>query len=354
MRTLERKTGIPGLALLVVTLSAACAPSGPAKLTVLTHDAFAISDAVLAEFETEYNVDVEIVKGGDAGTVVNQAILTKDAPLADVLYGVDNTFLSRALDAGIFDEYTSATASTFSPDLNANTQGRVTAIDYGDVCVNIDKEAVAEGMPEPTTLQSLTNPEYAGKLVVENPATSSPGLAFLMATIGQFGEGDNSYGISWQEFWQALVGNDVLVVDDWDTAYYTSFSGGAGEGDRPLVVSYATSPAAEVVFAETPISEPPTSVLTDACFLQIEYAGVLHGSNSPDGARKFIDFMVSPEFQSDIPLNMFVYPANTAATIPEVFTQNSATASNVISIDPAQIEANREAWIDEWTNIVLH
>ena len=343
------------LALLALVASSACAAAqGPTKLTVLTHDAFAISDEVLAKFETQYKVDVEIVKGGDAGAMVNQAILTKDAPLADVLYGVDNTFLSRALEAGIFDAYVSPTASTFSPDLTFGTEGQVTPIDYGDVCINIDKDAFGDGLPAPATLQALTNPEYAGKLVVENPATSSPGLAFLMATIGHFGEGDSAYGISWQEFWRALVANDVLVVDDWDTAYYTSFSGGAGEGDRPLVVSYATSPAAEVVFADPPVNQAPTSVLTDACFLQIEYAGVLHGAKSPDGARKFIDFMVSPEFQSDIPLNMFVYPANTAATIPEVFTENSATVTNVISIDPAQIEANREAWIDEWTNIVLH
>ena len=353
MRTLERFIAIAAPAALAVAALTGCAAAQPSKLTVLTHDSFAISDEVLAIFEKQYGVDVEILKGGDAGAMVNQAILTKDAPLADVLYGVDNTFLSRALDAGIFDEFVSSTASTFSPDLNANTQGRVTPIDYGDVCINIDKDALADGLPEPSTLQSLTEPEYAGKVVVENPATSSPGLAFLMTTVGVFGEGDNNYGISWKEYWQALVSNDVLVVDDWDTAYYTSFSGGAGEGDRPLVVSYATSPAAEVVFAETPITEAPTSVLTDACFLQIEYAGVLHGTKSPDGARRFIDFMVSPEFQSDIPLNMFVYPANDAATIPEVFSEHSATATNVISFDPATIEANREAWIDEWTDIVL-
>ena len=342
------------LAAAIVLATSACAAQAPAKLVVLTHDAFAISDAVLAKFESTYGVDVEILKGGDAGVMVNQAILTKDAPLADVLYGVDNTFLSRALDAGIFDSYTSSVASNFSPDLNANTNGLVTPIDYGDVCVNIDNDAVAAGMPAPATLQALTDPEYRGKLVVENPATSSPGLAFLMATIGSFGEGDNTYGISWQEFWALLVQNDVLVVDDWDTAYYTSFSGGAGEGDRPLVVSYATSPVAEVFFSDPPVAEAPTSVLADTCFLQIEYAGVLRGAKSVDGARKLIDFMVSPEFQADIPLNMFVFPANPAAVVPEVFTQYAATPMNVISFDPAEIDANRERWIQEWTDIVLH
>jgi thiamine transport system substrate-binding protein len=340
------------LAALSVAL-AGCSAAAPDKVVVLTHDSFAISDEVLASFKTQTGLDVEIVKGGDAGEVVNKAILTKDAPLADVLYGVDNTFLSRALAAGIFDEYTSSIAAEFSADLNANTEGRVTPIDYGDVCVNIDNDALDAGLPVPATLQSLTNPEYAGKLVVENPATSSPGLAFLLATVGHFGDGDNTYGISWQEFWTALALNDVLVVDDWDTAYYTAFSGGSGEGDRPLVVSYATSPVAEVVFADPPVTEAPTSVLTDVCFLQIEYAGVLHGAKAPEGARRFIDFMVSVEFQSDIPLNMFVFPANDRATIPEVFSENVEPVDNVVWLDPATIDANREQWIAEWTEIVL-
>ncbi len=206
----------------------------------------------------------------------------------------------------------------------------------------------------PHRLSELVDPAaYSGKLVVENPATSSPGLAFLLSTVGAFGE-DQASGYSWHEFWRQLVDNDVLVVDDWDTAYYTSFSGGSGEGDRPLVVSYATSPVAEVVFSETPPSEAPTTVLTDGCFRQIEYAGVLHGTKVPSLAREFIDFMLSPEFQSDIPLNMFVFPANDAATVPEVFSQHAATGSNIVQYDAATIDANRERWIQEWTDIVLH
>ena len=248
-----------------------------AKLVVLTHDAFAISDAVLAKFESTYGVDVEILKGGDAGVMVNQAILTKDAPLADVLYGVDNTFLSRALDAGIFDAYTSSVATCLGrPERQHQRSGHAHRLRRR---VRQHRQRRGRRGCPPATLQDLTDPEYRGKLVVENPATSSPGLAFLMATIGSFGEANNS----WQSFWQSLRQNDVLVVDDWDTAYYTSFSGGAGEGDRPLVVSYATSPVAEVFFSDPPVTEAPTSVLADTCFLQIEYAGVLHGAKSPDG-----------------------------------------------------------------------
>jgi thiamine transport system substrate-binding protein len=328
---------------------AAASPTPPTQLVVLTHDAFAISDDVLAGFESAHGVDVQIFKGGDAGVMVNKAILTKDAPLADVLYGIDNTFLSRALDAGIFDAYSSPALVSVPDALEAGTDGAVTPIDYGDVCLNYDKAAFSADAP-PASLEDLLDPAYRGKLVVENPATSSPGLAFLLASIDRFGETNDA----WQSYWQSLRENDVLVVNDWDTAYYTSFSGGAGEGDRPLVVSYATSPAAEVVFADPPVTEAPTGVVTDGCFRQVEYAGVLHGAKAPDLARQFVDYMLSVDFQQDIPLNMYVFPANSHAVAPEVFVRNAVAVPDPIQMDPALIAANRDRWVQEWTDVVLH
>ena len=324
-------------------------PSAPSKLVLLTHDSFDISDAVLDTFEAAHGVTVEILRGGDAGEMVNRAILTKDAPLADVLYGVDNTFLSRALDADIFEPYASPTVSEVPADLSAGTNGVVTPIDYGDVCLNFDKEAFATD-PAPTRLEDLTDPRFDGMLVVENPATSSPGLAFLLATIGHFGSDDD---YTWQDYWTELRANDVLVENDWDTAYYTSFSGGAGEGDRPIVVSYATSPVAELVFAEPPITSPSTAVVTEGCFRQVEYAGVLRGAKAPQLARQFVDFMLSTEFQSDIPLKMYVFPANPQASVPSDFVAHAAAVPNPIVMDPATIAANRDAWVEEWTNVVL-
>jgi thiamine transport system substrate-binding protein len=324
-------------------------PTPPTQLVVLTHDAFAISDSVLAQFEAAHGVDVQILKGGDAGVMLNKAILTKDAPLADVLYGIDNTFLSRVVDAGIYDAYSSPALASVPDALEAGIDGAVTPIDYGDVCLNYDKSAFSSD-PPPTTLEDLLDPAYAGKLVVENPATSSPGLAFLLATIDRFGETNTG----WQSYWQSLRDGDLLVVNDWDTAYYTSFSGGAGEGDRPIVVSYATSPAAEVVFADPPVIEAPTGVVTDGCFRQVEYAGVLHGAKAPDLARQFVDYMLSVDFQQDIPLNMYVFPANSDAVPPEVFVANAVAVPDPIQMDPADIAANRDRWIQEWTDVVLH
>jgi thiamine transport system substrate-binding protein len=333
---------------------AACAgpgasPTSPSRLVLMTHDAFAVSDGIIEAFEAAHGVDVQVLTAGDAGAMVNQAILTRDAPLADVLYGVDNTFLSRAIDAGIFDAYSSPALGSVASALTAGTNGSVTPVDYGDVCINFDKAAFA-GEFVPDDIVQLVDPAYRGKLVVENPATSSPGLAFVIATVAKFGE-TGSY--TWRDYWAALRANDVEVANDWDTAYYSSFSGGAGGGGKPLVVSYATSPAAEVVFSDPPTTEAPTGVLAKDCFRQVEYAGVLHGSKAPQLARAFVDFMLSPEFQSDIPLNMYVFPARDDVTPPDVFVQNAAQATTV-GFDAATIAANRDRWVQEWTDVVLH
>lgn len=336
---------------------AGCAPAGgasptpPTRLIVLTHDAFAISDGIVEQFEAAHGVDVQILMGGDAGEVVNKAILTKDAPLADVVYGVDNTFLSRALEADIFDPYQAAALTSVPDQLELGTAGAVTPIDYGDVCLNYDKKEFGSGVAAPTKLADLTDPAYVGMTVVENPATSSPGLSFLLATIGLFGD-DGAY--TWRDYWGELRDNDVLVVNDWDTAYYTSFTAGSGgTGDRPIVVSYATSPVAEVVFADPPVIEAPTAVVVDGCFRQVEYAGVLRGALAPQVAREFIEYMLSAAFQQEVPLNMFVFPANEQVSPPAVFIEHAATVPSPVALEPGMIAANRERWVQEWTDVVL-
>jgi thiamine transport system substrate-binding protein len=320
-------------------------PAPATELTLLTHDSFAVSDEVLAAFEARTGATVKILRAGDAGSMVNQAILTKDNPIADVLFGVDNTFLSRALDAGIFEPYGAAGLEQVPAELRLDARQRVTPIDYGDVCINYDKDAYGPGTTPPQTLEDLVKPAYHGQLVVEDPATSSPGLAFMLATIAHFGEqGD----YTWRDYWRELRDNDVLVVSGWEEAYYGAFSGGAGEGDRPIVVSYATSPAAEVYFADPAPAQPPTASLTEGCFRQVEFAGVLAGTDKADLAGGLIDFMISPEFQADIPLNMFVFPALPTAPLPQVFVAHAAHIAEPLTMAPDLIGANRERWLSEW------
>jgi thiamine transport system substrate-binding protein len=320
-------------------------------LTVMTHDSFDASEDVIKAFEQANNVKVQILESGDAGAALNKAVLSKDAPLADVFYGVDNTFLSRALDAGIFEPYASPLLASIPDEFRLDPENRALPVDYGDVCINYHKAYFAENyLQPPQTLEDLTRPEYNGLLVVENPATSSPGLAFLLATVAHFGPD------KFLDFWKQLRDNDVKVVDGWETAYYTEFSGSSGAGPRPLVVSYASSPSAEIVFAPDPKpSEAPTGSVVGrgACFRQIEFVGILTGTKNRALAEKWVDFMLSAPFQEDMPLKMFVFPVNPEAELPQVFVRWAQAPSEPATLSPADIAANREKWIEAWTETVL-
>lgn len=333
---------------LLLLLLVGCAPAGPETLTVMAHDSFAVSEDVLTAFENEHNVKVEILLSGDAGSMLNKAILAKGAPLADVLYGVDNTLLSRALDEGIFETYESPRLADIPDSFKLDPGHGALPVDYGDVCINYEIAYFeANGLAVPDSLDDLLLPEYRGLLTVENPATSSPGLAFLFATIGRFGQD------GYLEFWQGLVENEVSVVNDWETAYYSEFS--QWGGTDPLVVSYGSSPPFEVIFAETPVDSPPTGAITaaDTCFRQVEFAGILQGTENRELAEAWIDFMLSPQFQEDIPLNMFVFPVNANAVLQPEFVNYLAIPENPVVLDPAEIAAGREDWIRAWTEAVI-
>lgn len=328
------------------------AASEPTVLTLMSHDSFAISEDVLQAFEAENNVTIELLPAGDTGAALNQAILTKDNPLADVFFGVDNTFMGRALAEDIFIPYESPLLDEVPETLKLDSTHRLTPIDYGDVCLNYDIAYFAEnGLDVPETLSDLIDSNYESLLVVENPATSSPGLAFLLATIAEFGtEGDYTY----LDFWADLRANDVMVTNGWEEAYYGAFTVGGG-GERPLVVSYASSPPAEFIYADPPVEAAPTAsvVAAGTCYRQVEFAGILRGTEQEALAQKLIDFMLSTTFQEDIPLNMFVFPANTNADLPQEFVEWAQVPTEPAQLDPAEIDANRETWIEAWTEVVL-
>lgn len=335
----------------VLLMSApAYAQEEPVTLTVVTHDSFSVTEDLLAQFESENNIKVEILRSGDAGTMVNQAVLTKDNPLGDVLYGVDNTFLSRALDAGLFVPYQSSLLENIPAEFQLDPENRVTPVDFGDVCLNYDVAYFEDNnLPLPESLSDLTDPAYKSLLVVENPATSSPGLAFLLTSIAQFGaEGDYTY----RDYWRDLVANDVYVSESWSDAYFGQFTAGGGDGTRPLVVSYASSPPF-TVDAETNTASTGSIVADGMCFRQIEFVGILAGTQHEDAARKFIDFMLSQAFQEDMPFQMYVFPVNEYAQLPEEFVQFASIPENPVYFDIADIEANREEWIQAWTETVL-
>jgi thiamine transport system substrate-binding protein len=332
------------------TADAATPDGDTPTLNVMTHDSFAVSEAVVQKFEQDNHVKINFIKSGDVGAALNQAILSKGSPLADVFYGVDNTFLSRALKEDIFESYASPALENVDAAFKLDAENRALPVDYGDVCINFDKAYFTEkNLAVPQTLDDLRKPEYKGLLVTENPATSSPGLAFLMATIAQYGQD------GYIQYWKDLRANGLVVVSGWEAAYYTNFSGSSGKGPQPLVVSYSSSPVVEVVYAENPPADAPTgSVVGDnTCFRQVEFVGILKGTQQRALAEKFVDFMLSEPFQEDMPLQMFVYPVNKNAKLPEAFQKFSQTSEKPAMLDPQLIADNRDAWIQAWTDAVL-
>ncbi|WP_217547421.1 thiamine ABC transporter substrate binding subunit [Streptomyces sp. GbtcB6] len=340
----------------LVTLSA-CSSSDsgadPKTVTLVSHDSWAVSKSVLQDFEKQSGYKVKVLKDGDAGQAVNKAILTKDNPQGDVFFGVDNTLLSRALDNGLFQSYDAKGLDQVGTEYQLDAgKKRVTPIDYGDICVNYDKAYFSKHkLTPPASYADLVKPQYKNLLVTENASTSSPGLGFLLGSAAQYGDS------GWQDYWKQLKANGVKVVDGWEQAYNEEFSGSAGGkkagGDRPLVVSYASSPPAEVIYADPKPSTAPTGVATGTCFRQIEFAGLLSNAGNTKGGKALIDFLVSKEFQEDMPLNMFVYPVVKGASVPAEFTKYGPAAQDPETMAPDKIAANRDQWVKTWTSLVL-
>ena len=306
----------------------------------------------LAEFTADTGIDVEILVAGDTGTMLSKASLTAGNPEGDVMWGVDNTFLSRAVADGVFEPYDSPAAERHprpsSPSSCPN--GEATPVDYGDVCVNYDVAWFADnGLDVPTSLDDLADPAYADLLVVQNPATSSPGLAFLLATIDEYGVEPDASGVpGWQAYWQSLVDNGVEVVDGWTQAYYERFSA-AGGGPKPLVVSYGSSPPAGIIFGDPGDgrrSSRPASARSSS-------PGSCAAPTLPTRRDSSSTSSSARRFQSELALNLFVYPANADVELPPEFVEAAVIPTDPYTVDPADIDANRSTWIDEWTELVI-
>ncbi len=337
------------LILLMLTLSAQ-AQTYPVRL--ITHDSFAISDELKARFEETTGYELVIIPLGDTGSLVNQAVLTVNNPLGDVLFGVDNTFLGRALDNGVFSPYESPLREALSADFagteDEETSGVVhfvTPITYGDVCLNYDIAYFeANDLAVPATFEDLAQDMYRGLLVAPSPATSSPGLAFMLATVAAYGaEGDNDF----LDYWERLIANDTLIVDSWETAYFGYFSAAAVDGDYPMVVSYASRPPF-TVSEETGLPTTASILADGMCFRQVEYAGVLANAANPAGAQAFIDFMLGEDFQAALPDLMYVFPVRDRVELPEMFAQFAQVAEAPAQISAEEIAENRDMWIEQW------
>jgi thiamine transport system substrate-binding protein len=331
-------------------LLAACGSSqqesGPATVTLLTHDSFVVSQVLIDQLKTDTGITLKITTAGDAGAMVAGAVLASGVPSADVMFGIDNTLLTKAIDAQVFSSYTSKNLNSVIPALKQDTgNGVVTPIDYGDVCVNIDDAWFTKRkLIKPTSLDQLIDPAYKDLLVVQDPATSSPGLAFMLATIAKYGD-------QWGQYWEKLNQNGVKVSGSWTDAYDSAFS--SNGGSYPLVVSYATSPPAEIVYAENPKpTQPSTSVLTDGCYRQVEFAGVLRGTGNEQAAQQVIDWLLSEGVQADVPLSMFVFPSRANTPLPEVFTKFAAKVTTPLQLSATEVSSNLKNWLNDWGKVM--
>lgn len=311
------------------------------EVVLVTHASFALPDELIAEFEEQSGFELDVRAAGDAGEVTNKLVLTKDDPAGDVAFGVDNTFASRALDEGVFEAFDvewPAGVEQFA--LPGDDERALTPVDNGNVCVNIDDTWFArEDLAPPSTLDDLTDPAYEGLFVTPAATTSSPGMAFLLTTIA-------AYGDEWPAYWEDLMANDTKITAGWTDAYTVDFTQGGGDGDRPIVLSYDSSPAFTVGGGTT-----TTSALLDTCFLQVEYAGVLAGAANPEGGRALVEWLVSPEVQAALPENMYVFPVVEGVALPKEWARFAKRPTAPYSVDPAEVAEKRDEWLREWGDI---
>jgi thiamine transport system substrate-binding protein len=312
------------------------------RVVLVTHDSFVLPKQLEKQFEQESGYDIVVRASGDAGALTNKLVLTKQDPLGDVAFGVDNTFASRALDEGVFAAYDAALPEGADQyRLADDADHALSPVDTASVCVNVDDTWFADhDVAAPASLDDLTEPAYRDLFVAPGAATSSPGMAFLLATIAQYGE-------DWPAYWQRLMDNGAELTEGWSDAYQVDFTQGGGKGKRPIVVSYDSSPA----FTIADDGSSTTSALLDTCFRQVEYAGVLAGAENPDGAEALIDFLLGPEVQAALPESMYVFPVDTGVQLPKEWARFAKQPTDPLQVDPADIAEHRDDWLREWSDV---
>jgi thiamine transport system substrate-binding protein len=314
---------------------------GADEVVLVTHDSFSLPDKLVAAFEKESGYQLEVRQVGDGGTLTNELVLTKDSPLGDVAFGVDNTFASRALDEGVFAPYDfDAPAGVDDHALPGDDEHALTAVDNANVCVNVDNTWFEkEGLEPPKNLDDLTDPAYRDLFVTPGATTSTPGMAFLLTTIAEYGD-------EWPTYWEDLIANGAKLTKGWEDAYNVDFTQGGGDGDRPIVLSYDSSPAFTVADGKS-----STSALLDTCFEQVEYAGVIEGAENAEGGQELVEFLVSPEVQAALPTSMYVFPVADGVELPTEWAKFAEQPTEPYAVDPAEVAANREAWLREWSDV---
>ncbi|MHA1198677.1 MAG: thiamine ABC transporter substrate-binding protein [Candidatus Heimdallarchaeaceae archaeon] len=317
--------------------------------------------------------EIRIVYMEDANSVLSKAILEKDDPTADVLIGLDNVMIHDAKEEGILQIYDSPTLVNISETLvtNLDPEKYLLPYDYGIIALWYDLNRINTSTNpelEYLTLDDILEYDLDKQLIVEDPTLSSPGLGFLLWTIAIYGDPEINFegvlGQNWRDWWSEAK-SDLRIASSWGDAfsiYYTP------EEDRPMMVSYGTSPAYDVCHPDYGVGEgnPPPSaavvshenptalqIIMKNAWLQIEGIGLVNNAPHTVEAKKFIDWFLDQELQDNIPLNNWMYPANLHANIPTCFADNSISPDSMTQLlndilTPDMIEDNLNDWLKDW------
>lgn len=322
---------------LMILLFQSVASSAPQRLTVYTYSSFPVSlvENIKDHFLKKYQIKVDFRAFSDTGPIFNQLLQEKRKPQADLVIGLDNNYFIKAIGHDLFQSYKPKAAAKIRPELVFDPQYRMIPFDYGYVVFNYDRERLGK---VPKTHQDLLDPYYKGKIIIENPLTSSPGQVFLLTTIALYGED------GYLDYWRQLKKNLLTITPGWDEAYgmYTA-------GEAPLVLSYGTSPVYHFLYDKT--ERYQALVLDDAAYAQIEGMGIVKGAANPEGARQLVDYLLSPEFQSLIPESQFMYPVTTDAKLPESF-KVAAKAERFLNLPLDQVAAKLDRWLADWEKVI--
>jgi thiamine transport system substrate-binding protein len=317
---------------------AGAAPDQPTdELLVYSYDAFpeALETLIVEHFEIEYNVTATLERFQDTGAVYNQVWVERSNPQADVVIGLDNTYVGRALEGQLFQAYRPEGADRIREDIILDPEYRLTPFDWGHIVLNYDSEALPD---PPSTWEELLDPRLRESIVLMNPATSSPGRNFLLLTIAEHGED------GYLDFWEQIRPNILTITAGWSEGYglYT-------QGEAPIALSYETSPAYHIEYEDT--TRYKNLILDGKGYGQVEVAGITSGAPNLANAKRLMDFILTNRFQQEIPLNQFMYPAVDGVALPAAFEQLEK-ADETVFIPVDRVDANFEQWLSDWQAVM--
>ncbi len=342
------------LALVLLALTAGCTrPTSPpptvdtTNLTVLAPQSLVVDDEVIGRFEQESGISVLFRNIGPATDMVERIVEGGSVPSGwDLVYGIDNQQMVAAIEAGLFQPYAAAGLADVPDHLEIDSSQHLLPVSHNYVMVNADRDYFErEDIDPPASLDDLRRPEIASLLALPSPETDQAGRGFLAATARYFGED------AFIDFWADLDEGGAQVAANWTEAYLGAYTvGSSGEGDRPLVLAYASAPAADAVFTPGAGDSPPSVALDlpGAGFHQIDLVGIAADTPRVEQARALVEFLLGPEFQASVAQRMFAFPVLPDAETGQSFAEHARPPAEPVNMEPSILDDRMQSWLVSW------